>query len=156
MSLVKFRNRRRPLSNIIPSNFFDMDDVLGNRLWGSNLLDVDFWNGNSREPALNIKETDDQFEIELAAPGFSKKDFEVNVDNGFLNISAEKSSSKEDEDENYTRKEFSYNSFARSLQLPESVKEDKIKAHYHDGILSFNLAKKEEAKKQKPKKIEIA
>lgn len=156
MSLVKFRNKRRPFSNLIPSNFLDMDDFLENRLLGSNLLDVDFWNGKSREPALNIKETDDKFEIELAAPGFSKKDFEVNVDNGCLNISAEKSSSKEDKDENYTRKEFSYNSFARSLQLPESVKEEEIKAHYHDGILSFNLAKKEEAKKQKPKKIEIA
>lgn len=156
MTLVKFKNRRRPFSNLIPSNFLDMDDFLENRLWGSNLLDVDFWNGKSREPALNIKETNDQFEIELAAPGFSKKDFEVNVDNGCLNISAEKSSSKEDKDENYTRKEFNYNSFSRSLQLPDSVKEEAIKAHYHDGILSFNLAKKEEAKKQKPKKIEIA
>ena len=155
MTLVKFKNRMRPFSNLIPSNFLDMDDFLENRLWGSNLLDVDFWNGKSREPALNIKETDDQFEIELAAPGFSKKDFEVNVDNGCLNISAKKSSSKEDTDVNYTRKEFSYNSFARSLQLPESVKEEEIKAHYHDGILSFNLAKKEEAKKQKPKKIKI-
>ncbi|WP_445957813.1 hypothetical protein [Yeosuana sp.] len=68
MSLVKFK--KRPLTSFIPSNFLAMDDILGNNLWSSDLLDVDFWNGNSREPALNIKETDKQFEIELAAPGF--------------------------------------------------------------------------------------
>jgi HSP20 family protein len=156
MTLVKFKNRRRPFSNLISSDFLDMDNFLENRLWNTNLLESDFWNGKSQEPALNIKETEDQFEIELAAPGFSKKDFEVNVDNGCLNISAEKSSTKKEKEDNYTRQEFSYNSFERSLQLPENVKEEEIKAHYHDGILSFNLAKKEEAKKQKPKKIEVA
>ena len=77
------------------------------------------------------------------------------MDNGYLNISAQKSESKKEKDENYTRKEFSYNSFTRSLQLPESIKEEAIKAHYQNGILSFNLAKKEEAKKHKPKMIEI-
>lgn len=154
MSLVKFK--KRPLTSFIPSNFLDMDDFLGKNFLSNDLLDVDFWNGNSREPALNIKETDKQFEIELAAPGFSKKDFEVNVDNGCLNITAEKSTTKEEKEENFRRKEFSYNSFQRSLQLPENVKEEAIKAHYHDGILSFNLDKKEETKKHKPKKIEIA
>jgi HSP20 family protein len=156
MSLVKFRNRRRPFGGLATRNFFDTDDFLGNRLWNAPLLLDDFWNGNSNEPALNIKEEDDKFEIELAAPGFSKKDFEVNLDNGYLNISAEKSDSKKEEDENYTRREFSYNSFSRSLQIPENVKEEEIKARYHDGILSFDLKKKEEAKKLKPKKIEIA
>jgi len=155
MTLVKFKNRRRPFSNLIPSNFLEMDDFLGGSLWNRDLFDVDFWNGKTHEPALNIKEIDDHFEIELAAPGFSKKDFEINVDNGCLNISAEKSESKKEKDENYTRKEFSYNSFERSLQLPENVEEEEIKAQYHDGILSFKLAKKEETKKHKPKKIEI-
>lgn len=156
MTLVKFKPRRRPIGGLTARNFFDTDYFLGDRLWnGVSLLD-DFWNGKSSEPALNIKEQEDKFEIELAAPGFSKKDFEVTLDNGNLNISAEKSDSKKEKGENYTRQEFSYNSFSRSLQLPESVKADNIKAHYHDGILSFDLAKKEESKKLKPKKIEIA
>ena len=158
MSLVKFspRNRRRSFGSLITPDFFDTDDFFSNRLWNRSSLLDSFWNGNSNEPALNIKEEDDKFEIELAAPGFSKKDFEVTIDNGFLNISAEKSDSKKEKDENYTRQEFSYNSFSRSLELPENVKEEDVKARYHDGILSFDLAKKEESKKLKPKKIQIA
>ncbi|MEH6512696.1 MAG: Hsp20/alpha crystallin family protein, partial [Maribacter arcticus] len=104
----------------------------------------------------NIKETADNFEIELAAPGFGKKDFEVTIEDGCLNIKAEKSSSEEETDDNYTRREFSYNAFERSLQLPDSVKQEAIKAKYNDGILSFNLVKKEEAKKLPPKKVQIA
>ncbi|UAM97140.1 Hsp20/alpha crystallin family protein [Polaribacter litorisediminis] len=156
MSLVKFRNRRRPFGGLNTRSFFDTDGFLENRLWNSPLLLDDFWNGHSSEPALNIKEEDDKFEIELAAPGFSKEDFEVTIDNGFLNISAEKSESRKEKEDNYTRQEFSYNSFSRSLQLPESIKEEDVKARYHDGILSFDLKKKEEAKKLEPKKIEIA
>ena len=155
MSLVKFRNRR-PFGSLITSDFFDMDDFFENRLMNRNVLGDRFWNGKRGEPALNIKETDDHFEIELAAPGFSKKDFNVTIDDGCLNIEAEKSTSKEEKEEDYTRREFSYNSFERSLQLPESVKEEAVKAQYKDGILSFNLAKKEEAKKRPPKIIQIA
>ena len=78
------------------------------------------------------------------------------VEDGCLNIKAEKSSSEEETDDNYTRREFSYNAFERSLQLPDSVKQEAIKAKYNDGILSFNLVKKEEAKKLPPKKVQIA
>ena len=106
-----------------------------------------FWNRKSAEPALNIKETDDNFDIELAAPSFSEKNFKVTIDNGCLNISDEKSNEKKEKEHKYTRKEFSYNSFQRSLQLPESIKEEEIKAKYNDGILSFKLGNKEEAKK---------
>ena len=155
MSLVKFRNRR-PFGSLITSDFFDMDDFFENRLMSRNVVGDRFWNGKRGEPALNIKETDDHFEIELAAPGFTKKDFNVTIEDGCLNIEAEKSTSKEEKEEDYTRREFSYNSFERSLQLPESVKEEAIKAQYKDGILSFNLAKKEEAKKRPPKIIQIA
>ena len=154
MSLVKFK--RQPFGNLITQDFFDMDDFFENRGWVRNMVPENFWNGKRSEPALNIKETDDNFEIELAAPGFGKKDFEVTIDNGCLNIKAEKSSSEEETDDNYTRREFSYNAFERSLQLPESVKQEAIKAKYNDGILSFNLAKKEEAKKLPPKKVQIA
>ena len=154
MSLVKFR--RRPFGNLVRQDFFDMDDFFDNRSWVRNMLPDTFWNGKTTEPALNIKETDDKFEIELAAPGFAKKDFEITIEDGCLNISAEKSTSEEEKEEDYTRREFSYNAFERSLQLPESVKEEAIKAKYKEGILSFDLLKKEELKKKPPKKVEIA
>ena len=150
MSLVKFRNRR-PWGNLISSDFFDNANFINNQPWNNAL-----WNSQLNEPALNIKETDKAFEVELAAPGFSKKDFEVTIDEGCLNISAENSHSEEEKDDNYTRKEFSYNSFEKRLQLPDSIKEEDVKAKYKDGVLRFNLIKKEEAKLQKPKKIEIA
>ena len=154
MSVVKFR--RRPFGNLITQDFFDMDDFFDNRGWMRNMVPVGFWNSKTAEPALNIRENEDNFEIELAAPGFNKKDFDVTIDDGCLNISAEKSSEKEEKEDNYTRQEFSYNSFERSLQLPDSVKEEEIKAKYNDGILRFKLAKKEEAKKAPPKKIAIS
>ena len=154
MSLVKFK--RRPFGNLITQDFFDMDDFFDNRSMVRDMMPSNFWNGKRSEPALNIKETDTNFEIELAAPGFAKKDFEVTIEDGCLNIKAEKSTSEEEKEDNYTRKEFSYNAFERSLQLPESVKQEAIKAKYNDGILSFNIVKKEEEKKLPPKKVQIA
>ena len=154
MSLVKFK--RRPFGNLISSDFFDMDDFFDNRMWDKSLLEGRFWNGKTIDPAMNIKEMDDSFEIELAAPGFAKKDFNVTIDNGCLNISAEKKTSEEEKEETYTRREFSYDSFKRSLQLPENVKQEEVKATYNDGILSFRLAKKEVSKKQKPTVIEVS
>ncbi|SDL37346.1 Hsp20/alpha crystallin family protein [Kriegella aquimaris] len=144
MSLVKFK--RRPWGNLVDSDFFETDDFFN----GGSLLE------KISEPAMNVKETDDNFEVELAAPGYEKKDFEVNIDNGCLNISAESSNSKEEDKGNYSRKEFSYSSFAKSLRLPDSVTEDEVKATYKDGVLKFKLAKKEEAKKHTPKKVKIS
>ncbi|SHJ34965.1 Hsp20/alpha crystallin family protein [Pseudozobellia thermophila] len=154
MSLVKFK--RRPFGSLITQDFFDMDDFFDDRNWVRNMIPDSFWNGKRSEPALNIKETDEDYEIELAAPGFAKKDFEVTIDDNCLHISAEKSTSEEEKEDNYTRQEFSYNAFQRSLRLPENVKQEAIKAKYNDGILSFKLAKKEEAKKLPPKKVKIA
>ncbi len=146
MKPTKFRNRRGPFRRgLVPSNLFS-DDFFNEPLWRNQL----------EEPALNIKETDNKFEIELAAPGFSKKDFNVTIDDGLLNISAEKEMEKKEEEENYTCREFSYNSFERSLMLPDNIKSEDIKAKYENGILKFHLEKKEEAKKLKPKVVEIA
>ena len=145
MSLVNFK-RRMPWSNLMTSDFLDTNDFFNDQ----------FWSRKIEEPALNIKESNDEYQIELAAPGYSKKDFEVNIDNGCLNISAKKTDTKEEKGETYSRKEFSYDSFQRSLQLPESVIDEKIKAKYENGILKFNLAKKEEFKNNKPKSIEIS
>ena len=154
MTLVKFR--RRPFGDLMTRDFFDMDDFFDNRTWVRDVLPEGFWNGRRTEPALNIKETDDHFEIELAAPGFDKKDFEVTIEDGCLNISAEKSKTEEEKEEDFTRREFNYRAFERSLMLPDSVKEEAIKAAYKDGLLTFKLTKKEEAKKLPPKKVQIA
>ncbi len=154
MSLVRFK-RKRPFGDLVRSDFFDADDFFDPRFWDDDFEKTRFWTGKTVAPALNIKETEDDFQIELAAPGFSKNDFEVTIENGCLNVSGKKSTSEEEKEENYTRREFSYNAFQRALQLPENVKEEEIKAHYEDGILSFKLAKNEALKKQKAKVIEI-
>ncbi len=153
MTLVKFK--RRPFGNLLTQDFFDLDNFFDDRMWNKGLMNADFWNGKTVEPALNIKETDDHFEIELAAPGFSKKDFNVTIEDGCLNVSAEKKQTEEKEEDEYTRREFNYSAFERSLMLPESVKDEEIKAKYNDGILSFKVMKKEEAKKRPPKVIEV-
>ncbi|MDG1572047.1 Hsp20/alpha crystallin family protein [Robiginitalea sp. M366] len=152
MTLVKFK---RPFGNLLRQDFFDMDDFFDSRLWKGGMMETDFWNGKTVEPAMNIKETDDHYEIELAAPGFSKKDFNVTIEDGYLNISAEKKQTETEKDEMFTRREFHYNAFERSMQLPENVKEEAIKARYHDGILSFNVLKRAEAEKKAPKVIEV-
>ncbi|MFS4416454.1 Hsp20/alpha crystallin family protein [Maribacter sp. 2307ULW6-5] len=144
MSLVKFR--RRPWGNLVTPDFFNTDDFFNGGSWMNKM----------EEPAMNVKENDNNFEIELAAPGYDKKDFEVNIDNGCLNIAAENSSSKEEEEDNYSRKEFSYTSFQKSLRLPESIKDEEVKATYKNGVLKFKLDKKEEAKKHSPKTVEIS
>ena len=156
MSIVKFKKKTRPFANLVTSDFFDMEDFFDNRFWKRGMFSDRFWNGRTGEPALNIKETEDHYEIELAAPGFEKKDFEITIDKGYLNISAEKSKEKEEKEEEFTRREFSYNAFERSLLLPDNIKEEDLEAKYVDGILRFNLLKKEVEEKKEPKKVEIS
>lgn len=146
MSLIKFNNRL-PWFNAELSNFFDSEDLFRDNFWNKSIIN---------QPALNIQETEDAFNIELAAPGLSKEDFKVSIDDGYLNIQSETSSEKEEEEENYTRKEFNYSSFKRSLLLPESVEQDDVKATYKDGILKLNLAKQEQAKVHTSKAIEVS
>lgn len=97
-------------------------------------------------PAVNVKENKEDYEIELAAPGFKKENFEISVDNGILSISAEKKEDKTEKDDNYTRREFSYNSFSRSFALPENANEDKIAAKYNEGVLRLSVAKRADVK----------
>jgi HSP20 family protein len=113
-------------------------------------------NTNTTLPSVNISEKDSEFIIELAAPGMHKNDFKINVENNQLNISSEKKEEKETKKEKYTRKEFSYQSFQRSFQLPsELVDSNKISAEYKEGILRILLPKKEEAKPKPAKAISI-
>lgn len=145
MSLIKFNNRF-PWNNSALSNFLTADDFFND----------DFFAKDSLMPAMNVKENDDNFEIELAAPGFSKDDFEVTLDSNGLHISAEKSNKQEEKEEGYIRKEFSYNSFTRNLKLPENVNLDEdIKANYTEGILKLGLLKKEQVKVTPKKVIEV-
>lgn len=109
-------------------------------------------NMNSSVPAVNIKENEKGFELELAVPGRKKEDFNIEVDNNVLTISAEVKTEKEVNEENFTRREFGFSSFKRAFTLPETIDEDKIKADYVDGILSFTLPKRKEAL-PKPKRM---
>lgn len=107
-------------------------------------------------PAVNIKETANDFILELAIPGMKKSDFIIDVENKILSISSEVTKEQEEKDEIYTRREFGYSSFKRTFTLPDSIESDKVKATYEDGILMVTLPKREEAKQKPPKRIEIS
>ncbi|WP_317168457.1 Hsp20/alpha crystallin family protein [Costertonia aggregata] len=87
----------------------------------------------------------------------SKKDFDINVENNTLSISAESKTENEEKDENgkYTKREFSFSSFKRSFSLPDSVSDEDIKASYENGILKLSIPKKEEARPKPPRQIAI-
>lgn len=106
-------------------------------------------------PAMNVQEHEEDFEIEFAAPGFNKKDFEVTIEDDVLHVCGEKEAEEEEKQDEYSRKEFSYESFKRSMVLPSSIDLDQdIKASYKNGILKVKLLKKEEVTvKQPPKKV---
>lgn len=147
MTIVKFKKHRLPWYD----NMFT--DLLGT----DRLLTNDFFRDDKWMPSMNIKENDENFEIELAAPGFNKKDFEITIENEILHISAEKKVEKEERKEDFTRKEFSYTSFTRSLTLPDNVNdEDKINAKYKNGILKLTLAKLHEDEITHKRIIEIS
>ena len=122
--------------------------------WGSN----NFSSTDTTLPAVNVKENDDAFEIEVAAPGMSKKDFRVNLENNVLTISSErKEEKKEEEKGHFTRREFSYQSFQRSFTIPENMVEgEKISAKYNDGLLCIHLPKREAVKPKPAREISIS
>lgn len=134
--------KRESLMPSWASDLFDTSRFFSPRLFdlGTDPFSIDF---SSRIPSANINETEKEYKIELAAPGLDKKDFKVAVDNGVLYVSSEKEEDRQEEDKNYTRREYSYNSFRRSFSLPENCISDKIKAQYENGILNLILPKKE-------------
>jgi len=108
-------------------------------------------------PAVNIKENADTFEVEVAAPGMTKGDFKITLDGNLLTISSAKQEQNEEHKDNYTRREFSYQSFQRSFELQrEVVDQDNIQASYENGMLRLTIPKKEEAKQKEPRMIEIS
>lgn len=98
-------------------------------------------------PPVNIIENNDQFLVSMAAPGFKKDDFNIDVEGNMITISLEKEESKEEKEDRYTRTEYNYSSFSRSFTLPEDVNQEKIEATYENGVLKLALPKKEEVKK---------
>ena len=141
-------------SDFFPASIFD--DFLSRDLmnWGMNNNS----STNTTIPAVNIRETNDNFVVEMAAPGMTKEDFKVELDGDLLTISSEKKSEQETkEDERFTRKEFSYQSFTRSFQLSKAVVDaDNIEARYENGVLHLVIPKKEEARPKPPRQIRIA
>ena len=132
------------------------DDLLNRDLFNWNTSN--FSNTNTTIPAVNIKETGENYQVEVAAPGMTKKDFRVQLDGNVLTISSEKENGQEvNENERYISREFSYQSFLRTFTLQKDVVDaDKIQARYTDGVLHLLIPKKEEAKQKPPRMIEIA
>ena len=147
--------RRGSLLPSLANDFFD-----GDLFPTSTMLDLDGDTFNNRlsrlTPSVNIVENADNFQIQLAAPGLEKKDFKVEVDNGVLTVSAENEAEEKEEGENYTRREFSYNAFSRSFNLPENALSEKITAEYENGILTLSLPKKEVTVSKPKKEIKVS
>lgn len=147
MSLIK-RNE----TGWLPSVFDDMfrTDWLGGT---TNVNSI-----GTSIPAVNIMETEDSFNVEVAAPGKTKEDFNIELDNDVLTISSEDKKENETTEKNgrFTRKEFSYSTFKRAFSLPDSVDSAKISASYNNGVLEIALPKKEEAKVQAKRLIDIS
>lgn len=137
MALVKFSNGNK---NVGVDRW--VDDVFG-PLFSDSFLTDRFV---SRVPAVNIAETADAYQIELAAPGLKKDDFKINVDKDVLTISAEQKTESKSDEKHYSKREYSYTSFTRSFTLPDSIDHTKIDANYKDGVLYVQVGKKEEAK----------
>jgi HSP20 family protein len=129
-----------------------VDDFFGKDML-SNIFD-DYQTGIS-VPAVNIIEENDDFKIEVAAPGLEKKDFTIDVKNNVLFITSERNQEDEKRNGKYMRREFSYSSFKRSFSLPQSVDVDKISATHKDGVLTISIPKREEAKEKPPRQIKI-
>lgn len=127
----------------------------------SNLFDDDlffpfFTTRSNSMPAVNIREDEKKFTLDLAIPGIDKKDLKIELNEDVLTISSERKEEKEENSEDYKRREFSYASFCRSFSLPENVNKDKIEANYKDGILTVFLPKEHEEKSKVTKQIKIS
>ena len=140
MTLIRW-HRPTGLADMF-QNFFDSDYN-------------DFFSRRFSDPAANIIETPESFQLDLAAPGMKKDDFKIHLENNILTVSSEVEDEKLEEGKNYTRKEFSYGSFSRSFTLPKIIDLERIRADYENGILKVLLPKKEEAKLEIKKEIKI-
>jgi HSP20 family protein len=150
VDMTLMRNGNFPAISHLFDDFFTRD--LWNWGMGNNS------STNTTVPAVNIRETNDSFIVEMAAPGMKKEDFKVELDGNTLTISSEhREEQEEKEGERYSRREFSYQSFQRSFQLSKDVVDiDGIGAKYENGVLHLVIPKKEEAKQRPPRMIQIS
>ena len=118
--------------------------TLVNDFWGEDLL-TGFKQDWNNTPAVNIIESEQDFKVEVAAPGLCKEDFKVHVEKNILEISAEKRDDVETKSRKYLRREFSYGEFRRTFSLPSSVDIEKINATHTNGVLTVEIPKKDES-----------
>ena len=149
MTIARLNDNSYPSFPSFLNRFFEGDLMDWNR---SNFAET-----NSTLPAVNIRENNDEFMIDVAAPGMKKEQIKVDYENGRLTISSEKKEEKKEmSKDTYTRREFSYMSFQRSFTIPENLVDgDKINATYNEGILHISLPKREEIKPKPPRQIKI-
>lgn len=133
MSLVRLTN---------PNMFPTINSMLDNFFTDGEYFFKAVSHGRS-VPAVNVVESEDSYEVDVAAPGKSKDDFKVEVDNRVLIISSESEAETETEEKNFTRKEYNHSAFSRSFTLPDNAEEEKIKACYKNGVLKIEIPKKE-------------
>lgn len=145
----------------LSDNTFPVFPSFFNKFLEGDLMDwsnTNFAGTNSTLPAVNVRENDDEFLIDVAAPGMSKENFKVNYENGRLTVSSEKKDEKKGKsEEKYNRREFSYMSFQRTFTIPENmVNGEKINAKYAEGILRITVPKREEVKPKPAREIKIS
>lgn len=136
MTLVKFNNDRK--NTLMPGMNDVFESIFNDTFFRDRMI--------TRIPAVNISESENNYHVELAAPGLKKEDFKINLDRNQLTVSVEQASDQNNEQKNYSKREYSYNSFVRSFTLPDSADHANIEASYADGILRIDIAKQEEAK----------
>jgi HSP20 family protein len=145
MTLVKFANGNK--NNGFNPLFTDVfDSILNDTFLSDKLI--------NKTPAVNVAESDNGYDIELAAPGLKKEDFKISVEKNVLSVSADKKVESTDETKKYSKREYKYTAFARTFTLPQAADQTKITAEYADGILNITVGKKEEAKIQ-TREIEV-
>ncbi len=136
-----------------------MDDFFGSDRYPKRYHN----NGFKSLPAVNISEGENEFTVEVAAPGLEKKDFKIDLENDVLTISSvrednevdNKEENKKETNDQYTRREFAYSNFSRSFNLPDSVDAENITAAHKNGILNVSIPKKEEAKAKPARQIAV-
>jgi HSP20 family protein len=128
-----------------PNNLFDWDGLLDNFF-----TDTPVW--NSRTPAVDVREAEDEYLMEVELPGLTEKDIELNIEENILTLSSSKEQNREEKKNGYLIRERRSHEFARTFVLPKDVDREKIKAEFKNGLLVINIAKKPEAK---PRKIDV-
>src|SRR6476646_10132874 len=143
MSIVKWKRPSNGHETGSPVAYSTPFGSLMENFFNDNLFSGEF---STAVPAVNVSEDDEQFNVELSAPGFKKEDFKIESDNRMLIISGEHKTEEEKKTKTFTRREFNYGSFRRTFAMPDTVNDEQIDARYENGILKISLPKKDEAK----------